>query len=95
MSHASTNDARTCGRALIRRRSHVPPLRFDFRGHGNSDGRQEDLTLPGVVNDIRAAIARVRDETGSAAVNLLGTSFAGGISALCSAATAYRRAKDA
>jgi hypothetical protein len=32
-------------------------LRFDFRGHGESAGRQEDLTLAAVRNDIRAAVA--------------------------------------
>lgn len=59
----------------------LPSLRFDFRGHGASDGRQEDLTLAGVVNDIRAAAEHVREVTNSQAVNLIGTSFGGGISA--------------
>lgn len=54
-------------------------LRFDLRGHGESEGRQEDLTLAGVLGDIRAAIACVRSETGAQRVALLGTSFSGGI----------------
>jgi pimeloyl-ACP methyl ester carboxylesterase len=59
----------------------LPSLRFDFRGHGESDGRQEDLTLAGVMNDIRAAAEHVCEVTNSTTVNLIGTSFSGGISA--------------
>lgn len=54
-------------------------LRFDLRGHGRSDGKQEDLTLSAILNDIRTAIAHVRASTGTDAVSLLGASFGGGI----------------
>lgn len=57
----------------------VASLRFDLRGHGESEGRQEDLTLSAVLNDIRAAIAYIRGLTGAGSVSLLGISFAGGI----------------
>jgi pimeloyl-ACP methyl ester carboxylesterase len=57
-------------------------LRFDFRGHGESDGRQEELTICGVMNDIRAAVDHVRHLTGADAVALIGTSFGGGITAI-------------
>src|SRR5947207_2124788 len=58
----------------------VASLRFDLRGQGQSDGRQQDLTLASVANDILAAIAHLIDRVGSASpVNLIGTSFAGGI----------------
>jgi pimeloyl-ACP methyl ester carboxylesterase len=63
----------------------MPSLRFDFRAHGDSEGRQEDLTLSGVVNDIRAAVGCVRRQTGSPAVNLIGTSFGGGLCAFFAA----------
>lgn len=33
----------------------VASLRFDLRGHGESEGRQEDLTLAAILNDIRVA----------------------------------------
>jgi len=56
-------------------------LRFDLRGHGESDGRQEDLTLAGILADIEAALSAVRQETGAARVSLLGASFSGGICA--------------
>jgi len=57
----------------------IASLRFDLRGHGESDGRQEDLTISGVLNDIRAAIGHARTLTAQAPVNLLGASFGGGI----------------
>jgi pimeloyl-ACP methyl ester carboxylesterase len=57
----------------------VASLRFDLRGHGESEGRQEDLTLATILNDIRVAIAHVRTGTGAARVSLLGASFAGGV----------------
>jgi alpha-beta hydrolase superfamily lysophospholipase len=59
----------------------LPSLRFDLRGHGESEGRQEDLTLAGVVNDIRAAVKHMREMTSSTTVNLIGTSFGGGLTA--------------
>ncbi|MGI8335716.1 alpha/beta hydrolase [Actinomadura scrupuli] len=60
-------------------------LRFDFRAHGESAGRQEDLTISGVLNDIRAAAEHVREATSAQPVNLIGASFGGGISAFFAA----------
>lgn len=54
-------------------------LRFDLRGHGESEGRQEDLTLAAILNDITVAIAHVRDAAETSMVSLLGASFGGGI----------------
>lgn len=57
----------------------IASLRFDFRGHGESGGTKEDLTLAGVANDVRSAL----QELGSSVerVSLLGASFSGGICA--------------
>lgn len=63
----------------------LPSLRFDFRAHGESEGRQEDLTLSGVVNDIRAAVEHLRALTADGPVSLIGASFGGGICALYAA----------
>ena len=63
----------------------IAVLRFDLRGHGDSEGRQEDLTICSVTNDIEAAIGHVRDQTGSGAAHLYGTSFSGGICAFFAA----------
>ncbi|MEV0349017.1 alpha/beta fold hydrolase [Nonomuraea sp. NPDC050680] len=54
-------------------------LRFDLRGHGESEGRQEELTLSAILNDIRVALAHVREATGATRLSLLGASFGGGI----------------
>lgn len=59
----------------------VPSLRFDLRGHGESEGRIEDLTLAAVLNDIRIAVAEVRDLVACETVHLLGASFGGGLCA--------------
>lgn len=59
----------------------VASLRFDLRGHGQSEGRQEDLTLSAILNDIRVVLAYVRQATGVGDVALLGASFGGGICA--------------
>lgn len=59
----------------------IASLRFDLRGHGESEGRQEELTLAGVLGDISAATQAARDHTDQIPVNLLAASFSGGISA--------------
>ena len=59
----------------------IASMRFDLRGHGESEGRQEDLTICAVVNDIRAAAGYLRTQMDFTSVALIGTSFAGGISA--------------
>lgn len=59
--------------------SGVASLRFDLRGHGESEGKQEELTLSAILNDIRVVIGHLRAETGVGSVSLLGASFGGGI----------------
>ncbi|WP_436528443.1 alpha/beta hydrolase [Actinoplanes sp. HUAS TT8] len=71
----------------------VASLRFDLRGHGESSGRQEDLTLSGVLNDIQAATLHLRQLTGSASVSLLGASFGGGVSAFYAASHSRQLSK--
>lgn len=62
--------------------SGIPALRFDFRAHGESEGRPEELTIAGVANDIRAAAQYLREAAGSGPVSLIGASFSGGICGL-------------
>ena len=59
----------------------IASLRFDLRAHGESEGRQEELTLSSILNDIRVMLAHVRKATGADEVTLLGASFGGGICA--------------
>jgi uncharacterized protein len=65
--------------ALGLREAGIASLRFDLRGHGKSEGRREELTLSGVLNDIRVALAEVRLATGATRTSLIGQSFGGGI----------------
>ncbi|MET7995923.1 alpha/beta fold hydrolase [Amycolatopsis sp. NPDC005232] len=65
--------------------SGISSLRFDLPGHGESDGRQEDLSLAGVLNSISAARAHLVDQTGDAQASLLAASFSGGLAALYAA----------
>lgn len=59
----------------------VASLRFDLRGHGESEGQQEELTLATIMNDIRVALAHVQEATGARLLSLLGASFTGGVCA--------------
>jgi uncharacterized protein len=59
----------------------VASLRFDLRGHGESEGRQEEMTLSAHLNDIRVALAQVREATGAPNLSLIGASFGGGLCA--------------
>lgn len=56
-------------------------LRLDLRGHGDSGGRQEDLTLAGVGNDVRAAVEELATRMSAKRVSVLGASFSGGVCA--------------
>ncbi|WP_330266362.1 alpha/beta hydrolase [Streptomyces griseorubiginosus] len=59
----------------------VASLRFDLRAHGQSEGKQEELTLSMILNDIRVMLAYLRKATGAEDVTLLGASFGGGLCA--------------
>jgi len=61
--------------------SGIASLRFDLRGHGKSDGPQEDSTLTAHLNDIRVSLERLSTESGATALHLLGASFGGGLAA--------------
>ncbi|GAB3901282.1 alpha/beta fold hydrolase [Kibdelosporangium lantanae] len=59
----------------------VAAVRYDLRGHGVSEGHQQENTLAAHLNDIRVALATVREATGTENVSLLGASFGGGLCA--------------
>ncbi|MFJ3713238.1 MULTISPECIES: alpha/beta hydrolase [unclassified Streptomyces] len=63
--------------------SGVTSLRFDLRAHGASGGRESELTIASVTNDIRAAGDHLRAHTGHLGpVHVIATSFSGGAAAL-------------
>lgn len=47
-------------------------LRFDTTGNGDSEGSFSDLSMTMLCDDLRAAIAELRRQTGAAGVSLLG-----------------------
>jgi alpha-beta hydrolase superfamily lysophospholipase len=57
-------------------------LRFDFRGCGQSDGRIEDTTISGRIEDVKAALSFVKSEIhlNGLPIGLLGSSMGGYIS---------------
>jgi uncharacterized protein len=57
-------------------------LRFDYRGHGDSDGTFTDSSVETMVSDVHAAIAQARELTGREAVSLLGVRFGATLASL-------------
>lgn len=56
-------------------------FRFDFRGHGESDGKSIEMTISGELQDIEGAVNEVKKK-GYKKIGLLGASFGGGIVSL-------------
>ncbi|MEU7525981.1 alpha/beta fold hydrolase [Saccharothrix sp. NPDC042600] len=56
-------------------------LRFDLPGHGESEGRQEDLTLSSMLNVIRSGIGHLRMLVDQPSVSVVAASFSGGMAA--------------
>ena len=42
-------------------REGIASIRFDFNGHGESEGRFQDMTVPNEINDAKKVIEYVRD----------------------------------
>jgi uncharacterized protein len=59
-------------------------IRFDFRGHGESEGKSEEMTIEGELMDMKAALGFV-EEKGYENIALLAASFGGGIGTLFTA----------
>lgn len=62
----------------------IGTLKFDFRGHGASEGAQADFSIIGQMIDIDAAIKWILDNaaSGSQHISYLGVSFGGGVGVL-------------
>ena len=57
-------------------------LRFDFNGHGKSDGKQEDMTVLNEISDLFKMIEYVQNK-GHKRIFLLGHSQGGVVSSMC------------
>lgn len=67
----------------ILNRHNISTFRFDFFGHGESEGKFEDITISEAVDDILNAIAFLKQQEYSR-IGLVGSSF-GGISSIMAA----------
>ncbi|MBI2622014.1 alpha/beta fold hydrolase [Candidatus Microgenomates bacterium] len=69
--------------AKLLKESGFAVFRFDFRGHGESEGNSVDMTITGELKDLDSAINLVKKDYQK--IGLLGASFGGSIAALYSA----------
>ncbi|OGG07021.1 hypothetical protein A3D05_02160 [Candidatus Gottesmanbacteria bacterium RIFCSPHIGHO2_02_FULL_40_24] len=74
-------DGMFCALAEMLAESGMVSLRFDFRGHGESGGKQEEMTLPGEMKDLSAVYKKVQ-ERGFRKIGIVGSSLGGGITVL-------------
>ncbi|WP_200303559.1 alpha/beta hydrolase [Streptomyces adelaidensis] len=59
----------------------VASLRFDLPGHGESEGRQEELSLSMLLNVIGSGLDHLRERVGTTRPALVATGFTGGVAA--------------
>lgn len=86
MAHGFSSNKNTTNFVKLSQRlstKNLASLRFDFWGHGESDGKFEEITISEAVEDVLQAIKYVKN-LGYKKVGLLGSSF-GGISGIMAA----------
>lgn len=59
----------------------VDSFRFDFRGHGESDGKFEEITISGEMEDLECALNLIQNKNYKKII-ITASSFAGGIASL-------------
>ncbi len=81
---STSKDSSTCIRLQnILNNAKISTFRFDFFGHGESEGKFEDITITEAVDDILSAIKFLKEKWHTK-IGLFGSSF-GGLAALLSA----------
>jgi len=60
----------------------IASIRFDFNGHGESEGKFEDMTVPNEINDAKKVIEYVRDLRYVSKIALVGHSQGGVVAAM-------------
>ena len=69
-------------------KKNIASFRFDFRGHGESGGKQEDMTIEGELEDLRSTYELIAKSFKN--ISLLGASFGGGITTLFAATNKFK-----
>lgn len=69
----------------------IASLRFDFNGHGQSEGRFEDMTVPGEIEDARRVVAYAHSLPWVGKVVMAGHSQGGVVAAMASALLGKRQ----
>lgn len=82
MSHGITVDKNEWGDFYVDLanqlyRKNFASLRFDFRGHGESQGAEEDITIMGELLDIKASAQKIFERRNDK-ISIISTSFAAG-----------------
>lgn len=57
----------------------IASLRFDWRGHGESEGKYEEVTLLGIANDIENALDTISARYKGIRIHIVAASFSGGV----------------
>lgn len=60
----------------------IASVRFDFNGHGESEGKFEDMTVPNEIEDAKKVVAYVRDLRYVSKIALVGHSQGGVVAAM-------------
>jgi pimeloyl-ACP methyl ester carboxylesterase len=60
----------------------IASVRFDFNGHGKSEGKFEEMTVPNEIEDAKHVIEYVRDQRWVSSVALLGHSQGGVVASM-------------
>ncbi len=60
----------------------IASIRFDFNGHGNSEGRFQDMTVPNEIEDVKHVIEYARDMRGVTSVSVAGHSQGGVVTSM-------------
>ena len=60
----------------------IASIRFDFNGHGESEGKFEDMTVPNEINDAKKVIEYVRDSRYVSKIALVGHSQGGVVASM-------------